>query len=251
VAHVEAGLRSFDRSMPEESNRVVTDALSQWLFASEREALENLTREGVPAARVHLVGNVMIDTLLAHRERARAAQPFARYGLREQGYALLTLHRPSNVDDPVRLRSILAAVHEISRELPVLFPVHPRTAAKLSGFGFEGDPALNGYQRTEPIGYLEMLGLMDSARIVLTDSGGVQEETTALGVPCLTLRENTERPVTIACGTNQLVGWRTDRIVQAVRDVLNGVERPARIPDLWDGHAAKRIADILRAELCH
>jgi UDP-N-acetylglucosamine 2-epimerase (non-hydrolysing) len=245
LAHVEAGLRSFDRDMPEETNRMVTDALSDWLFTSESSGEQNLLREGVAPDKIHFVGNVMIDTMLANLERARAQQMPRRLGLAARQYAVLTLHRPSNVDDATRLESILRASHWLHRQLHTVFIVHPRTQARLRDFDFEHRSGLNSYTALEPLGYLSMLGLLDSARIVLTDSGGVQEETTALGVPCLTLRENTERPITVHVGTNRLVGWQTQRIVNAVEQVLAGSANKGSVPEKWDGKASERIASIL------
>ena len=245
VAHVEAGLRSFDRAMPEEINRLVTDAVSALLFASGPAAVENRRNEGVPTERIHLVGNVMIDTLWSHLDCAVALKTHEQLGLEERNYAVLTLHRPSNVDNPDRLESILQAVHQISHELPVLFPVHPRTRGRMQEFDFSNRRDLNGYTLAEPQGYLAMLGLMHSARLVLTDSGGMQEETTALRVPCITLRENTERPVTSDVGSNRVVGWKTQDILDAVADVLKQTDRIGQVPELWDGHAAIRIAELL------
>ncbi|MCO6459419.1 MAG: UDP-N-acetylglucosamine 2-epimerase (non-hydrolyzing) [Pirellulaceae bacterium] len=245
VAHVEAGLRSFDRAMPEENNRIMTDAISDWLFISEPSGRENLAREGVAESRIHLVGNVMIDTLLRHLERARGQRAWLQFGLEPRQYVVLTLHRPSNVDDPRRLESILRAVHEVSRQWPVIFPLHPRTKSQIEQHGLAQRSDLNGYQQIEPQGYHAMLGLMEAARFVLTDSGGIQEETTALGVPCLTLRENTERPVTVTHGSNQLVGWRTDDILAAVRRLPEDAPRSSSIPEMWDGRSAERIAEIL------
>jgi len=241
VAHVEAGLRSGDRTMPEEINRILTDGISDWLYTSEPDADENLRKEGIAEERVKLVGNVMIDTLFANLERARAAKPWERLGVPRGGYAVVTLHRPSNVDDPQRLESILRGIHDVVREMPVVFPVHPRTLGRLKEFGFSGREELNGYTAVEPLGYLDMLGLVDSARLVLTDSGGLQEETTALRVPCLTLRENTERPITIEAGNNRLVGWRTEAITSAAAELLAGESRIGTPPELWDGRAAERI----------
>ncbi|MEB2345965.1 MAG: UDP-N-acetylglucosamine 2-epimerase (non-hydrolyzing) [Deltaproteobacteria bacterium] len=245
VAHVEAGLRSFDRSMPEEINRLMTDAVSRWLFTSEPSGAENLRREGVAEDRIHFVGNVMIDTLLGHLERARKAAPFERLGLEPGGYALLTLHRPGNVDDPARLRGLFAALEDLHRELPVLFPIHPRTSASIANRLDGRTPAL---QLTEPLGYLEFLGLMASARLVLTDSGGIQEETTALGVPCLTLRDSTERPVTLSEGTNLLIGSDPAAIRRESRRILDGEARKGRVPEGWDGRAAERIVAVLEAQ---
>ncbi|HEX6986245.1 MAG TPA: UDP-N-acetylglucosamine 2-epimerase (non-hydrolyzing) [Planctomycetaceae bacterium] len=245
VAHVEAGLRSGDRTMPEETNRIVTDAVSDWLFTSEPAGAENLRREGVAEEKIHFAGNVMIDTLQAHVASARALDAPASFGLEPRRYAVLTLHRPSNVDDPERLGSIMKAIRTLAGRMPVVFPVHPRTAGRIREFGFDGGDGR--LMLVEPQSYLPMLGLVDSARLVLTDSGGLQEETTALRVPCLTLRENTERPVTVEVGSNRLVGWRTDAIVQAFERVLDGPERTGRLPDMWDGRAAERIAAVLAA----
>ncbi|TWU12637.1 UDP-2,3-diacetamido-2,3-dideoxy-D-glucuronate 2-epimerase [Symmachiella macrocystis] len=249
VAHVESGLRSFDRAMPEEINRIMTDAISDWLFTSEPSAQTNLEREGVPAERIHFVGNVMIDTLLSHRQQAQALKSSRELGCGDKDYVVLTLHRPSNVDDPERLESILRAVHDISEDFPVLFPIHPRTRGQLQKFGFAERHDLNGYRMVEPQGYHSMLSLMDGARFVLTDSGGMQEETTALGVPCLTLRENTERPSTIESGSNQLVGWRTDDILAAVGRIKSSPNRSSQIPEKWDGQTSTRIAEILHRDL--
>lgn len=243
VAHVEAGLRSFDRSMPEEINRIVTDAVSDLLFVSESSGVENLAREGV-AGKVHFVGNVMIDTLLKHRERARGVEILQPLGLEPGGYAALTLHRPANVDDPAALEQILTPIVELSRTMPVVFPVHPRAQEALTG-----QPVLRSegarVTRIEPLGYLEFLRLLMDARLVLTDSGGVQEETTILGVPCVTLRDNTERPVTLSHGSNRLGGTTSGRIRRAIAEALTTEVGPTREPPLWDGHAAGRIADVL------
>jgi UDP-N-acetylglucosamine 2-epimerase (non-hydrolysing) len=248
VAHVEAGLRSFDRSMPEEINRLMTDAISEWLFVTEPSGVENLRREGVDARRVHLVGNLMIDTLLAHVEAARALGVPRRLGLETQRYAVLTLHRPSNVDEPGRLARLFEVLEELHGELPVVFPMHPRTGAAIERLLGGRAPRL---RVLEPLGYLDFLGLMADARLVLTDSGGIQEETTVLGVPCLTLRDNTERPVTVSQGTNRLVGNDPSAIRTEVRKVLAAGPPAGRVPELWDGHAAGRIADVLERELGH
>jgi UDP-N-acetylglucosamine 2-epimerase (non-hydrolysing) len=245
VAHVEAGLRSFDRTMPEEINRLLTDAISTWLFVSERSGLVNLEREGVSSDRVHFVGNVMIDTLLRSRERAEGLAMPARLGLEPGGYAVLTLHRPSNVDDPETLAALLEPILEFASRLPVVFPVHPRTAAMLERLGL-GER--KGLRRLEPQGYLEFLGLIAAARLVVTDSGGIQEETTVLGVPCVTLRENTERPVTITEGTNRLAGTSPDAVRRALADAETRPRR-AHAPELWDGAAAARIVDRLAKDL--
>ena len=244
VAHVEAGLRSFDEAMPEEINRMLTDRISQWLFVSEPSGVENLLREGVPAERIHLVGNVMIDTLLTCWDRFAKSDVLDRLEVSPGQYGLLTLHRPSNVDEGTMLAALLEAIGEISRELPVIFPVHPRTAARMkeSRVPIEN---IAGLRVVEPLGYIDFLALQASARLVLTDSGGVQEETTALGVPCLTLRQNTERPITISQGTNRLVGADPATIVAAAREVLHGKAAAGGRPELWDGQAANRIFDIL------
>lgn len=249
VAHVEAGLRSFDRSMPEEINRVLTDHMADFLFATEESALENLQREGVPTERVHFVGNVMIDTLLAHRERVRRLAAPARHGVRRGEYVLLTLHRPNNVDEPQVFERLMAAISRIAEDVPVLFPVHPRTRPSVARSAQAA--ALVSASRLrllEPLGYHEFIGLMDESAAVLTDSGGAQEESTALGVPCLTLRENTERPVTVTDGTNRIVGSDPERIVAAWREI-NNASRPAKRPPLWDGCAARRIVDVFAAGL--
>lgn len=246
LAHVEAGLRSFDRSMPEEVNRVVTDALSDLLFTTERSAEENLRREGIAEEKIHFVGNVMIDTLLRHRERAEALGVPVRFGLAPGEYAVVTLHRPSNVDAPDALARMVDVMVAVQERLPVVFPVHPRTRSRLAEAGLLTRlEALPDVRLTEPLGYLEFLGLMAGARLVLTDSGGVQEETTILGVPCLTVRENTERPVTITHGTNRLVGTAPARIIAAVDETLAAPRPDGRRPELWDGRAAERIVGVL------
>jgi UDP-N-acetylglucosamine 2-epimerase (non-hydrolysing) len=242
VAHVEAGLRSFDRRMPEEINRVVTDALSDYLFVSEPSGLRHLRLEGVPESKIFFVGNVMIDTLLKYRSRAAASDILARLGVAGVAYAVATLHRPSNVDDSGRLAAFVRILKEISVRLPVVFPVHPRTRQRIAA-GNSGDSRLI---LTSPLGYLDFLALTSSARLILTDSGGIQEEATVLQVPCLTLRENTERPITIEQGTNRLVGADPDAALRAALEVLD-TSRPtrARTPELWDGRAAGRILDVL------
>jgi UDP-N-acetylglucosamine 2-epimerase (non-hydrolysing) len=246
VAHVEAGLRSFDPTMPEEKNRIAVDAISTWLFTTEASANRNLEREGIAASRVHLVGNVMIDTLVKHRRRAEELRLWQRLGAQRRGYAVLTLHRPSAVDDRRVLESILEAVHAIQRVLPVVFPLHPRTERRLEQFRLEQSlRAMRQLLVLPAMGYLEFLSLMIGARLVLTDSGGVQEETTALGVPCLTLRNSTERPVTLSHGTNRLVGRAPSAIVEAALGALATPSRPRALPDLWDGQAAGRILRVL------
>jgi len=249
LAHVEAGLRSGDRSMPEEINRVVTDAVSDLLFCTEQAAVENLAREGIDADRIFLVGNVMVDTLLGHRERAGASRVLETLGLTPRAYAVLTLHRPSNVDDRPVLAGILDALERVQAELPVVTPLHPRLRTALARSGLDRRlAAMDRLMPIDPLGYTDFLKLMDDARIVLTDSGGIQEETTILGVPCLTLRENTERPVTIEAGTNRLVGTDPEHIVAAFHEAVSG-PRPSRTPPLWDGRSADRIAAVLAGRL--
>jgi UDP-N-acetylglucosamine 2-epimerase (non-hydrolysing) len=248
LGHVEAGLRSFDRTMPEEVNRIVTDILSDLLFITSEDAADNLAREGVEAHKVRFVGNVMIDSLLKHRERAlKTSRALETFGLSPKRFVLVTLHRPSNVDEKASLEALLGVLGRLSDERPVLFPVHPRTRARIAEFGLqtiiESHPDL---KLVEPQGYLDFLRLLDAAELVLTDSGGIQEETTVLGVPCLTLRPNTERPITIQEGTNILVGTDPGRIVAEGLRILSEGPRPGRIPRFWDGRAAGRIAQALR-----
>jgi UDP-N-acetylglucosamine 2-epimerase (non-hydrolysing) len=232
--------------MPEEINRVLTDSVAHWLFTTESAAEANLLREGVPAERIHFVGNVMIDTLLAHRERAMKLDTVERLGLEPRGYAVLTLHRPSNVDSPDQLRRLFEVLGRLNDELPVVFPVHPRTAkaieAQLGGM----KPNL---QTTEPLGYLDFLRLLTDAQFVLTDSGGIQEETTALGVACLTLRDSTERPVTVTEGTNTIVGTDPMAIEKSIEALRQSAPPTGRRPALWDGSAAIRIVDVLERDL--
>lgn len=251
VAHVEAGLRSYDRRMPEEINRVLTDQISDLLYTTERSARKNLLREGIEDARIVFVGNVMIDSLVASRPHAvsgrdtlRAAGAAAAF-FDDRGYGLVTLHRPSNVDDPVVLRALLEALHEVSLRLPLVLVLHPRTRSKIDEFRLESLVRSAQFAFLPSQGYLEMLGLMADATAVLTDSGGLQEETTALGIPCLTVRKNTERPITIDEGTNTLVGPDPERIIAAVTDLLATGGKRGRIPELWDGFAAQRIATHL------
>jgi UDP-N-acetylglucosamine 2-epimerase (non-hydrolysing) len=241
LAHVEAGLRSFDRAMPEEVNRILTDALSDLLFTTEPSGAENLAAEGVPADKIFLVGNVMIDTLLASLEQARESTVLEQLSLESGRYALTTLHRPSNVDDPERLAALVGVLSELAGTLPVVFSVHPRTRQRME----EASISTDGLILTPPLSYLDFLRLTSEARLVLTDSGGIQEETTVLRVPCLTLRENTERPVTITQGSNRLVGTDPAMILEAAREALAAPARATQVPDLWDGQAAARIADIL------
>jgi UDP-N-acetylglucosamine 2-epimerase (non-hydrolysing) len=248
VIHVEAGLRSFDRTMPEEINRILTDQLSDILFTTEENARDNLMREGIDASRIRFVGNVMIDTLKRNLPRAiplaKIVADSDRAGSfhHPDGYAVLTMHRPSNVDHPAMLRSLLETVCTISRTLPVVFPLHPRTRGMIDKYGLASLIDTPEILLLPPMGYLEMLGLMRDARLVLTDSGGIQEETTALGVPCLTMRNNTERPITVEQGTNTLVGQDPAAILAAFNDVMQNGGKGGRIPDFWDGRAAVRIA---------
>jgi UDP-N-acetylglucosamine 2-epimerase (non-hydrolysing) len=254
VDHVEAGLRSFDRTMPEEINRILTDAIADQLFVSERSGVDNLLREGIPAERIHLVGNVMIDALEACRPRWEQAPVLRRLGLEPtQPYALVTLHRPSNVDNPETLRRIVDALETVSRELTLLWPVHPRTKQALQRnprvqgrVTQEGNGAIpHGLLALDPLGYLDCLAVMSRARLVLTDSGGIQEETTVLGIPCLTLRSNTERPVTLTHGTNRLIGTNPEAIVSMALQALNESGRSSDRPPLWDGLASERIIEKL------
>jgi UDP-N-acetylglucosamine 2-epimerase (non-hydrolysing) len=239
IAHVEAGLRSFDRTMPEEINRIVTDRLADLLLTPSRDADANLLAEGTAPGKIHFVGNVMIDTLHRYLPLAQLDRVRGRVPVGDGPYAVLTLHRPSNVDQPETLRRILDALRAVTARMPVVFPVHPRTRARLREFQL--DTALDGMILTEPLGYIDFLALTSHAALILTDSGGLQEESTALGIPCLTLRENTERPATVTHGTNRVVGTRTADIVEGVEKAL-GSALPRRLPELWDGHAAERIA---------
>jgi UDP-N-acetylglucosamine 2-epimerase (non-hydrolysing) len=242
VAHVEAGLRSHDRTMPEEINRIVTDRLADVLLTPSADANENLLAEGVPEGKIHLVGNIMIDSLFKHLPLATLERVRGRIPVEDGCYGVLTLHRPSNVDDRDVLQRILAAVATIGERMPVVFPVHPRTRERLREFGFQALPPQ--LLMTEPLGYIDFLSLTSHARLILTDSGGLQEESTALGIPCLTLRENTERPVTVTQGTNQVVGTGTEAILAGFRRAL-AAAGPAARPDLWDGRTAGRIARVL------
>jgi UDP-N-acetylglucosamine 2-epimerase (non-hydrolysing) len=251
VVHVEAGLRSGDRRMPEEINRVLTDQISDLLFTTEADAADNLALEGISQQKVHFVGNVMIDTLLANRDRAvPAAETLA--GLPDfdgstENFGLLTLHRPSNVDDATVLRSLLQTLRDISAITPLVFPIHPRTRARIEAAELSSLVAESQISLTEPLGYLQLLGLLADARVVLTDSGGLQEETTAVGVPCITLRENTERPITVTEGTNTVVGTNAAKIRACFDDIIETGGKAGRVPALWDGRAAERIADVLYA----
>lgn len=267
LVHVEAGLRSFDRSMPEEINRTVTDSLSDYLFTTCEDANANLKREGIPEKRIYFVGNVMADTLLQFREKTGKSEILRKLGLtaghgdsngsQVTSYALVTLHRPSNVDNKEYLQNILQAIKVISDRIPVIFPIHPRTVKQLEIFGLEDymqaltspaeriKPIGNGIFSMEPLGYIDFIHLMAGSKLVLTDSGGIQEETTILGIPCLTLRENTERPVTVTEGTNILVGSDKERIISESLKILGGQSKKGKLPGLWDGKASERIVSIL------
>jgi len=273
IAHVEAGLRSFDRTMPEEINRILTDQLSDFLFTTEESANQNLRKEGIPEEKIFFVGNTMIDTLLTHHKRAQKSKILQKLGLVNSShnssnppnsikrYAVLTLHRPSNVDDKKTFKSILEALFHISSRIPIILPTHPRTLNRIKEFNFgryfEGFPPDNcqpaigncGIHCVKPLGYLDFLCLMSHATLVLTDSGGIQEETTILGIPCITLRENTERPVTITEGTNVIVGSDGKKIIKESYKVLEGNYKRGNTPKLWDGKAAKRIVDIISSNL--
>lgn len=254
VIHVEAGLRSFDRSMPEEINRVLTDQISDLLFTTERQALFNLEKEGIDKSRVHFVGNVMIDNLKQQLPRAVSVEKLVPgYAVtRKQwknGYVLLTMHRPSNVDDGATLKRLLEVVNTISRNLPVIFPVHPRTRNRINEFALNSLLDNHRLYVMDPVGYLEMLGLMAGARVILTDSGGIQEESTSLGVPCLTLRENTERPITVTEGTNTIVGTDVADILTAFQHITYTGGKAGNIPENWDGIASQRIVEIIETWL--
>ena len=248
VAHVEAGLRSRDRTMPEEINRLLTDQIADLLLTPSRDADANLLTEGIPPERIRFVGNVMIDSLLQNLERARKSPVRRELGVANTDYAVLTLHRPSNVDSEDTFVPILAALETITQAVPVIFPVHPRTRKTIAELGLSDRvAAIKSLRLIDPLGYLDFLGLYSGARLVLTDSGGIQEETTALGIPCLTLRENTERSITVELGTNVVVGTDTARIVAAAGAALNGsAKRTTHQPPLWDGHTAERILDALQ-----
>lgn len=250
VAHVEAGLRSFNRYMPEEINRIVTDALSQYLFTTDRQANENLKREGIVSEKIYFVGNVMIDTLLKHRQRALKSDVLNQFGLSPDQYALLTLHRPSNVDNREILGTLLQALGQLSERIPILFPAHPRTRKRFQEFNLENQ--LDQYPNllsTQPLGYLDFLNAMANAKFIMSDSGGIQEEATALGIPCLTLRKETERPITVTEGTNLVIGNDPDRLSRESERILAGQGKAGRVPELWDGQAAQRIIQVLVREL--
>ena len=250
VAHVEAGLRSFDRRMPEEINRILTDTIADYLFTTCQDANENLLREGIPAEKIYFVGNVMIDSLLEFRQKAQSSSILKNLKLEGEEYGLMTLHRPSNVDNRETLRDILRAVAKIQEELPIVFPIHPRSRKMLRDLNLEDEiNRISGLRIIDPVGYIDFLHLMDHARLVLTDSGGIQEETTVLGIHCLTLRENTERPVTVREGTNRVVGSDPERIVREAKAVLGSKVVKLRRPKVWDGSAAERIVAVLSENL--
>jgi len=250
VAHVEAGLRSFDRTMPEEINRILTDSVADYLFVSERSGLANLRKEGVPRSKVFFVGNVMIDSLIRFQKKAHHSGIMKSMGLHPNQYTLVTLHRPSNVDNKENLAKLMEALGTISETEPVVFPLHPRTRKMLDEFGLSNEIARNKKMiLCEPIGYLDFLCLLESSALVITDSGGIQEETTYLGVPCLTMRENTERPVTVDKGTNRLMGFEFAKVVKEAKRVFRGKSKKGKIPELWDGKASERIAKIIARTL--
>ncbi|KKM73613.1 hypothetical protein LCGC14_1408700 [marine sediment metagenome] len=251
TAHVESGLRSFDRTMPEEINRILTDSISELLFTTCRDADDNLRREGIPKEKIFFVGNIMIDSLNHFKEKAKKIKAFKKFGLSPGNYAVLTLHRPSNVDDKESLKGILSAINDISNHMPIVFPIHPRTRNSVKRF------ALNNYlvnknsiHLSKALSYLEFISLLMDAKFVLTDSGGIQEETTILGIPCLTLRNNTERPITVKEGTNTIIGNNSEKIIKESMKILKeGNKEKLTIPELWDGNAAKRIIDILISQM--
>lgn len=250
VAHVEAGLRSFDRTMPEEINRIVTDVISDFLFVTEQSGLTNLKNEGIDDSKVHFVGHVMIDSLIYFMEKAKHSGIKKELNLDSDQYALVTLHRPSNVDNKENFLKLLNAFQVIEKDLKIIFPIHPRALKMIDQFGLRDMISeMKNVILLEPLGYLDFMNLMHSAKLVLTDSGGIQEETTYLRIPCITMRENTERPVTVDQGTNVLVGSDTQRIIKETKKVLEGHNKIGQIPDLWDGNAARRIVDILEREL--
>ena len=252
VAHVEAGLRSFDRSMPEEINRILTDSISEYLFVSERSGLANLRKEGIPRSKVYFVGNVMIDSLVRFRKKARGSKIVQSLGVNAGKFTLVTLHRPSNVDDKDTLTGLMKALGEISAVCPVVFPVHPRTKKMLEEHALL--PGVTSNERIkliEPVGYLDFLSLLENSALVITDSGGIQEETTYLGVPCFTMRENTERPATVTKGTNRLMGFKFDRVAAEARRVLRGKTKRGARPEYWDGKSADRIVKIIVKNILH
>lgn len=247
IAHVESGLRSFDRAMPEEINRIVTDHLSDFLFTTCRDANENLEKEGIPKEKFFFVGNVMVDTLIRLRSKIEQAKILKQLGLEKKDYAVLTLHRPSNVDDGKVLRTIFGALKAISNHITIIFPAHPRTIKQIRNFGL--DSSVKNMRIIEPLGYRNFLKLCMNCKFVMTDSGGIQEETTYTNIPCLTLRKNTERPITIKEGTNILVGPHEDKIIVEGLKILRGKHKRGRIPKLWDGKTAQRIVEVLKERI--
>jgi UDP-N-acetylglucosamine 2-epimerase (non-hydrolysing) len=245
IAHVEAGLRSFDKSMPEEINRIITDTLSNYLFIHSLEARINLRNEGVSEKKIFFVGNIMIDTLIQQKEKIESLDIINKYGLEKNNYAVLTLHRPSNVDNHEKLTKVFQTLRRLQRQIKIFFPVHPRTLRKMEEFNLKNSLNMDGLIMSKPLSYLKFLNIMKNCRLVVTDSGGVQEESTYLGIPCLTLRENTERPVTITEGTNTLVGSNSQNILKKSQEILKGKYKEGRIPKFWDGKTANRIVKIL------
>jgi UDP-N-acetylglucosamine 2-epimerase (non-hydrolysing) len=246
TAHVEAGLRSFDRKMPEEINRILTDTICDLLLTPSPDGDENLLNEGVTPEKIHRVGNIMIDSLMINLERARTCDVHSRLGIEKGNYGVLTLHRPSNVDDKDAFERIITALEVVGEQLSLVLPLHPRTSKQAEKFGLTTRlESIPNIILTEPAGYLDFVALMASAKLVLTDSGGLQEETTALGIPCITLRENTERPITVTEGTNIVVGNETSTIISTAMEILENGGKEGQIPDLWDGNTAVRISDVL------
>jgi UDP-N-acetylglucosamine 2-epimerase (non-hydrolysing) len=249
LAHVEAGLRSFDNSMPEEINRIVTDRLSDLLFVSENSGMTNLHKEGIDQDKIFFVGNIMIDSLIGHLEMAEKSEILGQLSLEPRQYALMTLHRPANVDNRQVLSKLLKGIEEIGREIPVIFPCHPRTRKEMTEFSIADDFDRKALRMIEPLGYLDFLRLQSQSAFVLTDSGGIQEETTYLNIPCITLRNNTERPVTVEIGSNTVTGANPEKIMPVVKSILNGHGKTGKRPELWDGKTAERIVGIFLKKL--
>jgi UDP-N-acetylglucosamine 2-epimerase (non-hydrolysing) len=244
VAHIEAGLRSFDRTMPEEINRILTDSISDYLFVTEESGITNLEREGIGKEKIFFVGNTMIDSLVHFLTKTEKSNALSKYGLTPAEYCLVTLHRPSNVDSERFLNELLSVLNSIAEKVKIVFPVHPRTMKNIEAAGLKNNPVRN-LILTEPVGYLDFLALIKNAGFIITDSGGIQEESTYLGVQCITVRENTERPITVKLGTNRLIGTNLQKVKEAALDILNGEIKYGTIPPLWDGHTAERITDII------
>jgi UDP-N-acetylglucosamine 2-epimerase (non-hydrolysing) len=244
VAHVEAGLRSFDRTMPEEINRIITDVLSDLLFVSEESGMVNLRKEGIGEEKIHFVGNVMIDSLVSFMDKIEASTVHKRFGLEAEKYILVTFHRPANVDEEYKMKHIIDFLNTLAKEIKVIFPVHPRTMKSINDYGF-GASLSPGLILSEPIGYIDFLSLTKNARLVITDSGGIQEETTYMGIPCITVRDNTERPVTVTTGTNLLIGTDLNEVMKATGTILSGNVKKGSIPPNWDGKTAERIVQIV------